>query len=789
MHKYYKILELDKILKKLAEETSCQDAYEQALSLEPMSGLFEVREQLELTKDAHMLTGRFGGPSFGGIKNVVNGLKRASAGGVLTSLELIRISETLRVVRGVKEWKNKSAEIKTTLDMFFERLTPNKHLEDQINRCIIAEDEFADSASPALHEIRRKIRSAAARAHEILEKIIHSTSYQKYLQESIVTQRSGRYVVPVKAEHRNSVQGLVHDTSGSGATVFIEPMGVVQANNDIKVLKSKEDAEIERILFELSSMAGSFADTAIESYKLLTELNVIFAKASLGYKMKAFVPQLNDKGTIQLKQARHPLIDSKRVVAADIVLGNGFHTLVITGPNTGGKTVALKTIGLMTLMAMCGLMIPAEESSMVSVFDAILVDIGDEQSIEQSLSTFSAHMTNIIGILKEADQKSLVLIDELGAGTDPVEGAALATAILEQLGRQGSKIACTTHYAELKMYALETFGVENGCCEFDVATLKPTYKLLIGIPGKSNAFAISQRLGMPSQLIQRAESLVSTENRRFEDVVETLECKRQDLEERLSKAQLLMNQAESLQIKNEEEKKNSEEQRQKVLEQARMEAESIVSKAQSEAYALLDKLEQAEKDKKQLTIEEKVKLRQDIKQMEKNASSLSKKVHESYTLPRLLKAGDEVLICDINKRATVLEIIENSKSILVQAGIIKTRVDINNIRLLDSEKSQNYSQYTGNRTGKSKIDMKAVTDIDVRGMTASEALIEVDKVIDNAVLMGINQLTIIHGKGTGVLRREVHVHLKQHKAVKSFRLGLYGEGETGVTIVTISDEQ
>lgn len=420
--------------------------------------------------------------------------------------ELLRIAEVLRVIRSLKQWRQKSASVETSLDPYFETLVPNKYLEEKITGAILSEEEMSDHASNELASIRRKIQSASAKARDVLDKMIHSASYQKYLQDAIVTIRDGRYVVPVKAECRANIKGLVHDTSSSGATLFIEPMGVVEANNEIRVLRSREKAEIERILAELSAEAGSFADQVTESYHMLIELNVIFAKAELGYKMKASTPVLNDKGKIKLREARHPLIDPQKVVPTDIELGIAFDTLVITGPNTGGKTVSLKTLGLLTLMAMCGLMIPARDNSELSVFGTVLADIGDEQSIEQSLSTFSAHMTNITDILKQAGTGSLVLIDELGAGTDPVEGAALAIAILERLRSLGAKTASTTHYAELKAFALQNDGVENGCCEFDVATLRPTYKLLIGVPGRSNAFAISERLGLSKEVVSRARS-------------------------------------------------------------------------------------------------------------------------------------------------------------------------------------------------------------------------------------------------------------------------------------------
>ena len=776
-------MELDKILNMLAKETTCEDAAKLALETTPLAGKFEIEEQLKQTEDAYILSGRFGAPSFGGIKNMTNAYRRAEAGGCLNAHELLGIAETLRITRGVRQWRSKCAGMETSLDLLFERLSENKHLEDRITSCILGEEEIADNASPELYNIRRKMRIASSKAREILDKIIRSSTYQKYLQDAIVTQRSGRFVVPVKAECRGNVPGLVHDTSSSGATVFIEPMGVVQANNDIRVLESKEATEIERILFELSAEAGGHADTASESYEAMVELNLIFAKASLGYKMKASVPLINDKGQIDLKSARHPLLDQKKAVPTDINLGKDFDTLVITGPNTGGKTVSLKTVGLLTLMAMCGLMIPAADNSEISIFSKVLVDIGDEQSIEQSLSTFSAHMTNIVSILKEANSRSLVLIDELGAGTDPVEGAALAVAILEKLRTKGAKIASTTHYAELKEFALKTQGVENGCCEFDVATLRPTYKLLIGVPGRSNAFAISRRLGMEEDIVDRANTLVSVESREFEDVVKNLDKRRQELEQELDTARKLARKAEQDSKRAEEELSKVRAQAERELEKAKADASRLLARTKAQSDALINELEDMKKKGSSLTSEDKSKLRQSIKKMEDEADPVKKAKQDNYVLPRPLRAGDTVLVRDIDKKATVLETpAENATTVLVQAGIIKTRTPLKNLKLLESEKIS-VSGKPLQRGTRSRIDTRPITEIDVRGYTADEAVMEVDRAIDNAVLMNMSSVTIIHGKGTGVLRREIQQFLRHHKAVKSFRLGTFGEGEAGVTIV------
>lgn len=781
MKKDYQALELDKVLALLAEQTSFEDARQMALTLEPSNGLFEAKELLQETYDAHALSGRFGAPAFGNLHNMTNALRRAEAGAVLTTLELLRTAALLRVIRTVAEWRDKSASIETTLDRRFNALTPQKYLETKIMSAILSEEEIADNASPELANIRRKLAAAASKIRDRLDSLIRSTSMQKYLQDSIVTMRSGRYVVPVKAEFRSSVPGLVHDTSASGATVFIEPMSVVEANNEIRILHAKEQTEIDRILAELSAEVGACADSVCESYHILTELNVIFAKAHLAYKMKASLPVMNNSGRILLKKARHPLIPADKVVPTDVELGIHFDTLVVTGPNTGGKTVSLKTIGLLSLMAMCGLMIPAADNSELSVFDHVLVDIGDEQSIEQSLSTFSAHITNIRRILDEADEKSLVLIDELGAGTDPVEGAALATAILEKLREQGAKIASTTHYAELKSFALDTKGVENACCEFDVATLRPTYKLLIGMPGRSNAFAISERLGIRSEVVERAKELVSHENTQFESVVQKLEESRHELEQRIAEADAL-----KAEIKAERERmaaaeEEARQKQEKELENARLQAENIITKARAQVYGVLDEIE-AIRRKKDVTAEEKAKLKADIRQMEDAADPIHAREQEEYHLPRPLKVGDNVLIFDIDKKAVVLE--TGKDSVLVQAGIIKTRVPLNNLRLLKEERVTTPKRSV-TRTIRSDVKRTASTEVDVRGEVVLDALMDVDRAIDSAVMQGLHQITIIHGKGTGVLRKEIQAHLKKHPSVRSFRLGVFGEGDAGVTIAEL----
>ena len=779
MNRHFKTLELDKILEMLAAETSIKDASQEALSIEPVHSVEKCELLLKQTYDAHMLIGRFGAPSFGGIMNVTNALRRAEAGGALSAAELLSIAQALRVIKGVKDWRSKSAGVETCLDGYFISLYANPNLTDRINSCIISEDELSDNASRELYNIRRNMRVASSKAREVLDKIIRSSTYQKYLREAIVTQRDGRYVVPVKSECRNMVAGLVHDTSSSGSTVFIEPMGVVNANNEIRVLKGKEEAEIERILFELSGCCAACASDIIDSYKTLVTLNVIFAKAHLGYRMKATLPLLNNKGEIHIKKARHPLIPADRVVPVDLTLGKDFDTLVITGPNTGGKTVCLKTLGLLTLMAMCGLMIPADDQSELAVFHRVLVDIGDEQSIEQSLSTFSAHMTNIVGILKLSNRSTLSLIDELGAGTDPVEGAALAVAILEHLREKGAKIAATTHYAELKEYALKTEGVENGCCEFDVKTLRPTYKLLIGVPGKSNAFAISSRLGLDDKVIERARLLTSSESRQFEDVVESLEQQRQKLSEELERAQEKTREAEEKKAQAQKELERAKEEAKREIDSAKRQAAELTTKTRAQAYALLDELDRAKKEQRSDT---KSVIKKGIRELEDTADPVAEKKESDYKLPRELKVGDKVLIFDIDKKAQVLEKPEKG-TVLVQAGIIKTRVKLSNLRLLNDEKIT--APRRGERNITKNVTRSASTEIDVRGMIADEAVMAVDAAIDSCVMSNTHTLTVIHGKGTGVLRTEIQKFLRHHKSVARFRLGTFGEGESGVTIVEL----
>lgn len=795
MNKHYNALELPKILSRLAEFTSCEDARYEAENLQPQSNIHIVNNLMAQTADAHMLMAKFGAPSFGGLKNVNNSLSRANAGSTLNMRELLDIAEVLRVIRSLSEWKDRNSGITTSIDTFFYSLAPNKFLEDKITNAIISEDEMSDNASPELYNIRRKIRAASSKIRDHLDKMTKSPHYQKFLRESIVTMRGGRYVVPVKIEHKGEISGLVHDTSSSGATVFIEPTGVVEANNEIKVLQSKERDEIERILYELSAEAGGFYEGIKASYECAVELNLIFAKAKLAYEMKAAVPIINDKGIINLKKARHPLIDPKKVVATDIRLGGDFDTLIITGPNTGGKTVSIKTIGLMSLMTMCGLMIPVGDQSEISVFDKVLADIGDEQSIEQSLSTFSSHMVNIIDIIEKADENSLVLIDELGAGTDPVEGAALAIAILERIAEKGAKIAATTHYAELKAYALDTPGVENGSCEFDVSSLKPTYRLLIGTPGRSNAFAISLRLGMDDNIIERAKALVSSENKQFESVIESLETSRQQFEIEKAKAEQLKWQAEKEKNEAKQYKDSVEKLREQEIEKAQSQAIRIVEQAKRSAAAFMTEIEKLRKESE--SVRDKGEMARRAKQLMKkgyaefdditNPIMASSLPDEKYVLPRPIKIGDEVLLCDIGKNATVTALKDKKGNYEVLAGIMKMRTPESNLRLVEKKgKPQAKSRSVPNKNEHIfKPGSEAQTRCDLRGMNIEEGTMELDRYIDQCLRLGLGELTVIHGKGTGVLRKGIQEHLRKSPFVKSFRLGVYGEGESGVTIVTL----
>lgn len=789
MNRHFLSLELDKILQMLSDTARSADAKETALSLIPQSDFFEAQKLLDETEAAYIFIAKFGAPGFSGLQNVNNAVTRAAAGATLSPAELLKVASTVKTVREITVWHEKCAGMETALDDLFASLYPNKYLEDKITNAVLSETKISDNASPELKDIRRKMRRLENKIREQLDSMIHSAHYSKFLRESIVTQRNGRFVIPVKNEHRGDVSGMVHDTSGSGATVFIEPQAVVDANNEIKVLQSKEKDEIERILSELSVMTGEFQDTIKISFDAATSLDLIFAKAHLAYKMKASRPILNADGEIELKKARHPLIDSRKVVPVDINLGQDFDSLVITGANTGGKTVSIKTIGLLTAMAECGFMLPVSDNSKISVFKNILADIGDEQSIEQSLSTFSSHMTNIVNILNAADSESLVLIDELGAGTDPVEGAALAVAILESLRRKGAKIAATTHYSELKEYALKTDRVENGCCEFDINSLRPTYRLLIGMPGRSNALAIAGRLGVNSEIIDFAKALISEENTKFEDAVDSLEAARKQLED---EKQAIENEREV--IKKEKQKalktlSDSEEKCKKEIERAKTEAERIVENARRAGNSLLLEIEQLKKERaKQNNLDEiarkaKRAMREQMDKIDDFSESLND--DGEYVLPRPLKIGDRVKIKSLGNDGEVVSVDDKKNTVFVQSGFMKLKADIDDIRLLGEKKREQNRNIGVRSTGSSKINASASSTVDLRGKTVEEAILDLDMFIDSVIRSGLNEITIIHGKGTGALRKGIHIHLRKHPNIRSFRLGTFGEGEEGVTIAEI----
>ncbi len=796
MNRHLKALEYHKVLELLAARACNADAKEMILALRPETSEKGAQNLINMTEDAYIFLAKHGAPSFGGLKNVNSSVTGAAAGGVLSAGELLDVCSTLRCIRGMCEWRSNSGQEHRSIDLYFDSLMPNKYIEDKISTAIISEEEISDNASPELASIRRQIRLKESSVREQLEKLIRSQSMRQVLQDAIITQRNGRYVVPVKSEQRGAVSGLVHDTSSTGATVFIEPAGVVEANNDIRVLKGKEAKEIERILYELSSEVGNFPDEIKSSYECAVELNVIFCKAHMAYDMKASVPLLNSEGITDLKKARHPLIDPKKVVATDIRLGSDFDTLVITGPNTGGKTVAIKTIGLLSAMAASGMLIPAAEESRVSVYEHILADIGDEQSIEQSLSTFSSHIVNIIEIIRVSNEKTLALIDELGAGTDPVEGAALAMAILEELHRKGAKIAATTHYAELKAYALQTYRVENGSCEFDVNSLKPTYRLLIGIPGRSNAFAISQRLGISESIIDRASELVSTENARFEDVVDMLEKSRLEMEAERSKAAQTARRAVEEKTQAEKLLAQAQEKFDKEIENARGEAMRIVERARREANALLNEVEALRKEAKKT---------KDASELARRARGVVKSgldsindavnpVYDSiadddnYVLPRELQAGDSVYCKTIGKNAVVSSPADRKGMVEIAAGMLKMRVSKDSLRLIDkpkekTEKKRNVS--TSRVNGESKATMNVSNRCDLRGLMVDEAILVLDRFLDDLLRSGLTECTIIHGKGTGALRAGITKYLKSDPRIRTFRLGTFGEGENGVTIAEI----
>lgn len=789
LNRHHTALELDKVLELLAAHTSCEDARLAALSLEPQTDFASAQALMNQTRDAHTLLARFGGPAFGGLINVNNALFRADAGSTLSLRELLNVAAVLHVIRTIVNWRSTNEGVQTVLDVYFNALVPNKFLEDSITTAIISEDEIADNASPTLADIRRKIKAQESKVRDQLGKYTHNSNYSKYLQDNIITMRNGRYVIPVKNEYRSEVAGLVHDTSSSGATIFIEPMPIVEANNQIKLLKNKEEDEIDRILAELSANVGSFANSIKSSYECAVELNLIFAKAQLAYAMRASVPKMNNEGIIELKRARHPLIDRNKVVPVDIRLGSDFDTIVITGPNTGGKTVSIKTIGLMSLMAMCGLMLPVDDGSRISVFDRVLADIGDEQSIEQNLSTFSAHMTNIVSILKECDERSLLLFDELGAGTDPTEGAALAISIIEYARQKGAIIAATTHYAELKVYATNEPRVQNASCEFDVETLRPTYHLLVGIPGKSNAFAISKRLGLGEDIIEDAKNRISTESASFEATIEKLEQTRMLLEKDRNEAAAKLRQAEENAKKSASLKAELEVRLEMADVKAKREAERIIADARAaadETFAELDEMRKHINDDEdaQRVNEARSALRRRLNEKQASLHPAASEETQDKKSARPVVPGDTVEIKSMGMRAEVVSV-SPDRVLTLRAGIMNVTAKEDEVLLIEGQKAKTKKAAAAASASSQLRTAPVANEIDLRGMETLEGVIAAERYIDSAVMGKLKTVTIIHGKGTGALRAAIQQMLKRNKCVKSFRLGRYGEGETGVTVVEL----
>ena len=777
-------LELDQVLSLLAECAGSQGGKESCLQLRPTSDLEEVELLLRQTTAASDLCTKKGNPVFSNVCDVSASLERADRGGSLQPKELLTIAGVLRCARTIKGYVSED-DNPTVLDDLFRGLTPNKYLEDRIFGAILSEEEIADTASPELADIRRHMRIQAGKIRDSLQKVISSPAYSKFLREPIITIRQGRYVVPVKSECKNDVPGLVHDVSATGSTYFVEPMSAVNANNALRELELKEKKEIERILAELSSEAAAHAEDINLDYTLLVRLDVIFAKAKLAYRMRAWAPIMNDTGKVELRNARHPLIDPGKVVPISLRLGSDFDTMIITGPNTGGKTVTLKTIGLLTLMAECGLHVPAGDGSVLSTFDAILADIGDEQSIAQSLSTFSSHMRTIVDVVEQCDDRTLVLYDELGAGTDPAEGAALAIALIEFSRKMGSRVVATTHYAELKLYAMRTQGVINASCEFDVETLQPTYKLLIGIPGKSNAFAISRKLGLSEEILKEASDLVGKSDKDFEDVLSQLEQQRQQMESARYEAERLKQETAKIKQQSEEYQAQLRKEKEKAMEAARREAQGIIDEARAAANLASEELKALRKQLQDSADstginQRQAELRRALNETEDRIrANQPEKARPQPT--RGILVGDTVELLKLGMKASVLAINKDG-TYQLQAGIMKLTAKPDEVYLLENE---NPYKAKGGRPAHSGREMKMTamsSEVDLRGMDTVEAICVLDRYMDEAMRAKLSSVRIIHGKGTGALRQAVHQSLKRNKFVKKYRLGVYGEGEDGVTI-------
>ncbi len=785
-----RVLEFNSIREMLRDMAVCVETQERLGALLPVDNIYEARALLKLSSEAESLLIKKGAPPISPVRNVCASAMRSKAGGVLSMSELLAIAHTLRMARGLRNYFDEDGfeESYPSLAIVFNALSENKKLESSILSAILSDEEMADDASGELLAIRRKMRSLHSKVRDILNDMVHSPSYANLLQEPIVSMRGDRYVIPVKSEHKGQISGVVHDSSASGATLFIEPMAAVEINNKLRALHGEEKDEIERILASFSSEVSEIADSICENYRAIIDLDFAFAKGKLARKMNASVPELNSDGIINIKKGRHPLIDEKKVVPTDIYLGEEFDTLVITGPNTGGKTVSLKTLGLFTLMAQSGLCIPAASGSRLSVFENVFADIGDEQSIEQSLSTFSAHMTNIIKILDKANYNSLILFDELCSGTDPTEGAALAVSILERARSLGAKVAATTHYSEIKLYALSTDRVENAACEFDVASLRPTYKLLIGVPGKSNAFAISKRLGLSDDIIDRAREFIDGENTRFEDVITSLEQHRAKAQEELDAASEAK--AQSLAQRQEAEKERSriKAQREKILNDARRDAKKIYEQAKSEADAIVKKMQKLFDESASANRSAIEEGRRSLKKsLDKAEGKLSEDVFKNKSKerldPRKITLGQVVEVTTMNSIGNVLTLPDKKGDLTVQVGILKIKTNVSALAPGREEKKKKNSQ--SYIVGESRMHSEVKMELDLRGETVDDALLLVDKYLDDAALSHLESVTIIHGKGTGALRSAITDMLRHHPHVRSFRPGKYGEGEAGVTVVEI----
>ena len=786
-------LEFDKIKEMLAAVCPTEGAKELARAVRPSRAIGTVRRMLAETDAAKNMQITKGMPPLAGISDVTAFVERADKGAVLLPSEILAVGRMLSAVRATKAYRNEGYSDTTALDEYFSHLIPDKKLEEKISRCIASEEMIADTASDKLYDIRKKMRNENNRIRDSLQKYITGGAYSKFLQEQLVTMRDGRYVIPVKQEYKNEIKGLVHDTSASGATLFIEPLAVVEANNELRLLERKEADEIERILSELSADIAMNAQALLENYRNLTLLAFIFGKSQLSFKMDAISPDITAARQLSLIRARHPLISADKVVPITVSLGIDFDTLVITGPNTGGKTVTLKTLGLFAIMTQSGLHIPVADGSVMCIFDDILADIGDEQSIEQSLSTFSSHMVHIVEMLTSIENRCLVLFDEVGAGTDPVEGAALAVSILESVREKKALCAATTHYAELKSYALDTDGVCNASCEFDVNTLRPTYRLIIGTPGKSNAFAISRKLGLPNSIIERAESYVSGENRRFESVIERLEKERLEMEQAKTEAQMLLAQARREKTEMDEFVSKREREAEKELEKARATAVRMVESAKVSSDFIFAELEKVKKERESENLAKSLEeARRDIKiHLKANSDNLDPidpKTTEGYELPRPLKKGDEVVLVSIGQKGILLGDPDKSGNVQVQAGIIKTKTNIKNLMLIDGVKvtfTDKNGKKTSAKSASERIVQAFSPEIDLRGNYGDDACFILDKYIDDAKRAGVKTLRIIHGKGTGALRKAVTDFLRRDSRVASVRVGTFGEGDTGVAIAEL----